>query len=170
MAKLADAARAYGNHGEKSEQKLEVDVRQFLTDYADVEFAARLIISSYWEPATPEQRDRFLEAFNNQVTNLLVNFVPDIDFKSVRIDPFSGDIEETPFIIRATFQTSDKQIVHFDLVIHERYGRWLIFDVSAEGVSYVKTYRHQFSGEISDSGLDATIDRFEFRSITRGNH
>jgi len=169
MAKLAAAAHEYGNHDEIYEQKLEGAIRLFLEEYTDVNYAARLIIASHWGAATPQQRERFVEAFNNQVTHLLVRFVPEIDFEDIRIEPFHGDIEETPFVIRATFRTFEEETIHFDLVIHELNGRWLIFDVMAEGVSYVKTYRYQFSGEIADTGLDATIQRFEIRSIARGD-
>ena len=169
MAKLADAAHLYGNQDEMGEQGLEGAIRSFLEEYTDVNYAARLIIANHWGAATPQQRERFVEAFNNQVTHLLVRFVPDIDFESIRIEPFHGDIEETPFVIRATFRTFEEETIHFDLVIHELNGRWLIFDVMAEGVSYVKTYRYQFSGEIADTGLDATIQLFEIRSIARGD-
>ena len=167
LEKLADAARVHGNHGESNEQDLVDAIHLFLTEYTDVYYAARLIFATYWETATPEQRDRFEKAFNNQVTNLLVKFVPNVDFGSVRIDPFLGDVEETPLMIRTTFRTSDKQTINFVLVIYERKGRWLIFDVIAEGVSYVKTYRYQFTGEIADTGIESMIERFEIRSTWR---
>jgi phospholipid transport system substrate-binding protein len=169
MAKLADAALAHGNHSESSEKDLADAIRLFLTEYTDIHYAARLIFATYWETATPAQRDRFAETFNNQVAHLLVKFVPGIDYGSVRVDPYLGDTEETPLMIRTTFRTSDKETINFVLVVHEREGRWLIFDVVAEGVSYVKTYRNQFTGEISDIGLEATIERFEIRSARRGN-
>ena len=169
MAKLADAALAHGNYSEISEQDLADAVRLFLAEYTDVHYAARLIFATYWETATPGHRDRFVESFNNQFAHLLVKFVLDIDFGSVRIDPFLGDTEETPLMIRVTFRNSDKEAIHFVLVIHEREGRWLIFDVVAEGVSYVKTYRNQFTGEVADIGLEATIERFEIRSTRRKN-
>ena len=72
-------------------------------------------------------------------------------------------------MIRTTFRTSDKQTINFVLVIYERKGRWLIFDVIAEGVSYVKTYRYQFTGEIADTGIESMIERFEIRSTWREN-
>jgi len=169
MARLAAAALVHANHGESSEQELVDAVRLFLAENTDIHYAARLIFATYWETATPKQRERFVKAFNNQVTNLLVKFVPDVDFASIRIDPFLGDVEETPLMIRTTFQTSDKQTIHFDLVIRERNGCWFIFDVIAEGVSYVKTYRYQFTSEIADTGLDAMIERFEIRSTWREN-
>jgi ABC-type transporter MlaC component len=72
-------------------------------------------------------------------------------------------------MIRSTFRTSKKETIHFVLAIHERQGRWLIFDVIAEGVSYVKTHRNQITGEIADIGIEAMIERFEIRSTRRGN-
>ena len=169
MARLAAAALVHANHGESSEQELVDAVRLFLAENTDIHYAARLIFATYWETATPKQRERFVKAFNNQVTNLLVKFVPDVDFASIRIDPFLGDSEETPLMIRSTFRTSKKETIHFALVIHERQGRWLIFDVIAEGVSYVKTHRNQFTGVIADIGIEAMIERFEIRSTRRGN-
>ena len=169
MAKLADAALAHGNRSESSEQDLVDAVHLFLAEYTDVHYAARVMIASYWETLTPEQRGRFVKAFNNHVTNLLVKLVPDIDFRSLRIDPFLGDTEETPLMIRATFRNSGKQTIHFVLVIHEREGRWLIFDVIAEGISYVRTHRNQFTGEIANTGFEAMIERFEIRITGRGN-
>ena len=167
IARLADAKPMHGNHNESNEQDFVDAIRLFLAEYTDVHYAARLILSTHWDTATPEQRDRFVEAFNNQVTNRLVMLVPDVEFGSVRIDPFLGDIEETPLMIQATFQNSDKQTVHFALVTHQWEGRWLIFDVIAEGVSYVKTHRNQLTGEIAEIGLEAMIERFELRSIRR---
>lgn len=169
MMKLADAGRLHGNSNDSSEQELVDAVRTFLAEFTDVSYAARLISASYWNTATPEQRQRFVAAFNGQVINLVANLIPEVDFDSVRIEPFPGDTTETPLKIQATFRTNDMQTIHFVLVIHERKGRWLIFDVIAEGISYVKTYRYQFTSEISDTGLDATIERLVIRSSWREN-
>jgi phospholipid transport system substrate-binding protein len=167
IATLADAALVHGNRSESSEQSLSDAVRLFLAEYADVHYAARLILASYWETATPGQLARFVEAFNDLVTNRVTILVPEVDFGSVRIEPFLGDAEEIPLMIQCTFLNSDNQTIHFALVIHERQGRWVIFDVIAEGVSYVKTYRNQLSGEIGDVGLEAMIERFELRSTAQ---
>ena len=164
VAELAKVARARSDESESTQHALVDGVRYFLAEYADVYTAARLILSSSWVDATPEQRDRFVAAYNNHVTHLLVEFVPDIDFQSVKIDAFDGDLEEVPIMIQATFRTSDYKTVHFVLVIHQREGRWQIFDVIAEGVSYVKINRNQLRVEISRNGLEAAIRRFERRT------
>ena len=66
IASLADAALVHGNRSESSERGLEDAVRLFLAEYADVHYAARLILASNWEATTPEQRVRFVKAFNSK--------------------------------------------------------------------------------------------------------
>lgn len=163
VRQLADAARSHGGDAGSTSQGLEDAVQQFLDEYTDVQYAARLILAGHWKATPPGQRERFVRAFNRHVANLLVKLVPDVDFDSVKVYPFQGDIEEIPLMVEATFQAGDEQTVEFLLVIHKREGRWLIFDVVAEGISYVKTFRNQFSGEISDNGFEAMIERFESR-------
>jgi len=169
VAIMAQAKAKYGSRSEGDEQELLNAVRLFLAEYTDVQYAARLILSRHWETATSEQRDRFVAAFDNLVTTRVAILVPDIEFDSVRIEPFLGDTEDIPLMIQATFRNTDNQITHFVLVTHKRKGNWLIFDVIAEGVSYVKTYRNQVNGEIEDIGLEAMLKRFELRSSERGN-
>jgi len=166
---MAQAKAKYGSLSDGDEQELVNAVRLFLAEYTDVKYAARLILSRHWEAATPEQRDRFVAAFDNLVTTRVAILVPDIEFDSVRIESYLGDVEDAPLMIRATFRNTDNQITHFVLVTHKREGNWLIFDVIAEGVSYVKTYRNQVNGEIEDIGLEAMLQRFELRSFAREN-
>jgi phospholipid transport system substrate-binding protein len=40
-------------------------------------------------------------------------------------------------------------------------GEWRVFDVEAEGLSFVGNFRTQFNTEISRNGLDALIGRLE---------
>lgn len=166
---LADAKPVLGGHHESDERDLVNAATLFLSEHTDVHYAARLILSAHLDSATPEQNDRFVVAFNDLITNKIVILVPDIEFESVRIDPFLGDMEDTPIKIQATFRNDNNQIINFVLVTHKREGRWLIFDVIAEGVSYVKTYRNQVNGEVADIGLEAMINRFELRSTGPGN-
>lgn len=164
IAIMAEAKPPQASHKAGVDQGLTDAVRVFLAEYTDIQYAARLILSKYWQDATPEQQDRFVAAFNNLVTKKIAVLASDIEFESVRIAPFLGDLEDTPLSIQATFRNADDLVINFILVTHERDGHWLIFDVVAEGVSYVKTFRNQVNGEVTDIGLEAMINRFEERS------
>jgi phospholipid transport system substrate-binding protein len=43
---------------------------------------------------------------------------------------------------------------------------WKAYDVTIEGVSYVKSFRTDFASEIQQKGLDAVIERLESQVAT----
>jgi phospholipid transport system substrate-binding protein len=42
---------------------------------------------------------------------------------------------------------------------------WMAYDVSIEGISYIKSYRTDFDAEIAQKGLDAVIERIEQQGV-----
>jgi phospholipid transport system substrate-binding protein len=45
--------------------------------------------------------------------------------------------------------------------VHKTDKGWMAYDVSIEGISYIKSYRTDFGAEIDQKGLDEVIDRLE---------
>ncbi|HSN73224.1 MAG TPA: ABC transporter substrate-binding protein, partial [Steroidobacteraceae bacterium] len=68
-------------------------VDEFMLPYFDTEYAARLVLARHWRDATPEQRERFVEAFYQSMLQnygeALLEFTPD----RLKILPFRGDPE-----------------------------------------------------------------------------
>lgn len=164
LAYLVEASRT-GSDGERAGGRdLEPVIRSFLARYADVPTAAHLVLSSQWNHASPAQRQRFTAAYTDHVTRLLVEWVPTIRFDAVTVAPYSGDLDETPLLVKSILQTREGKQIDFVLVLRERDGQWVIFDVITEGISYVKLYRNQFMAEVSKLGLETAIRRLEERS------
>ena len=42
---------------------------------------------------------------------------------------------------------------------------WKMFDVTIEGISYIRNYRAELASEINSSSLDAVIDRLEADAV-----
>lgn len=47
-----------------------------------------------------------------------------------------------------------------------RDSNWLMFDVTIEGISYVRNFRTELNSEIQATGLDAVITRLEGEATT----
>ena len=43
---------------------------------------------------------------------------------------------------------------------------WKAWDVTIEGISYVKNFRNDFGAEVAQKGLDAVIQRLEAQNAT----
>jgi phospholipid transport system substrate-binding protein len=145
----------------KDPSKREALVQQYLLPHLETEVAARLVLGQHWRDATPEQRKRFIDAFYH---SMLANYGTAIaEFTAGRLTVFPTPVE--PGKKRATVRTEIRRdsgapvSVNYSMELTDK--GWQAYDVSVEGISYVKSYRDDFAAQIDAQGLDAVIVRLE---------
>jgi len=158
MLKALDANR---DEYRKDPQKVEQLVDEVLLPHFDAAYAARLVLAAHWRTATPSQRERFIKGFYN---SLLRNYGAALaDFTGDRLKVFPAQI--APDGQRATVRTevkrSDGSRVPVNYSLRKTADGWKAWDVTIEGISYVKSFREDFGAEIDQKGLEAVIERLE---------
>jgi len=136
-------------------------VDKYLLPHFDTETAARVVLGQFWRSATPEQRQRFINAFYHSLLGnygaALVEFTPD------RLKIFPSRVE--PGATTATVRTEvrrrngDRVSVNYSLRLTPE--GWKAWDVVIDGISYVKSYREDFGAQIQSQGLETVIKRLE---------
>lgn len=160
VAMLAKAADAQDN-GATHDRQASVDlINDFLIQYADIQGASRIILSNRWKTTTIDDRIRFTEAFHNHVSKLLIDLVASLDFDTLSMEPFEGDLEELPVKVRLIVRRSAGEVLSVDFLMHDKDGSWRILDVIVEGVSNLRHYRTEFRLDINENGLEQVIERF----------
>ncbi|MGH8259511.1 MAG: MlaC/ttg2D family ABC transporter substrate-binding protein, partial [Steroidobacteraceae bacterium] len=127
----------------------------------DVQFAARLVLGRHWRQATPEQRQRFIGAFEN---SMFANYGDALlAFRTDRLDvlPTNVSPDATNAIVRTDIHRDDGSRVSVNFALHKTPDGWKAWDVIIEGISYVKSFRDDFGAQIEQQGLDAVIRRLE---------
>jgi len=145
----------------KDPAKLDALVANVLLPNFDSEYAARLVLGQTWRTATPEQRQRFVDAFYH---SLLRNYgAALVDFTADRfvILPYRGDPGATTATVRTQVKRSTGDSVPVDFTLRKTDAGWKAWDVVIEGISYVKSFRTDFAAEIQQKGLDEVIQRLE---------
>jgi len=141
--------------------KLDALVGNVLLPNFDTEYAARLVLGQTWRTATADQRKRFVDAFYH---SLLRNYgAALVDFTADRfiILPYRGDPGDTIATVRTQVKRSNGETVPVDFSLRKTDSGWKAWDVVIEGISYVKSFRTDFSSEIQQKGLDEVISRLE---------
>jgi phospholipid transport system substrate-binding protein len=141
--------------------KLDALVGNVLLPNFDTEYSARLVLGQTWRTATPEQRQRFVAAFYH---SLLRNYgAALVDFTGDRFTvlPYKGDPGETTATVRTEVKRSSGEKVPVNFSLRKTAEGWKAWDVVIEGISYVKSFRTDFSSEIQQKGLDEVITRLE---------
>jgi phospholipid transport system substrate-binding protein len=136
-------------------------VDDVLLPHFDVNHAARLVLGRHWTNATPQQRQRFVDAFYRSMLNNYGDALVDFTGDRIKVLPYKGDPAAKTASVRTTVKRSNGQIVPVNYSLRLTEQGWKAWDVVIEGISYVRSFREDFGAEIDQKGIDAVIQRLE---------
>jgi phospholipid transport system substrate-binding protein len=145
----------------KDPSKVHLLVDKYLLPNFDMEYAARLVLGQYWRTASHEQRKRFIDAFYHSLLtsygSALVELTPD----RLRVFPTAVDPSADHATVRTEVTGYNADRIAMNYSMHKTPEGWKAYDVSIEGISYIKSYREDFGAQIRQLGLDSLIAHLE---------
>ena len=151
---------------EKDHEAIAMLVDKLILPRFDMRRGSRAILAEHWDSASPADRDRFVTAFYEYLVatygDLLLHFKPE----TLRVLPFDGDAAHSPARVHTIITLNDGTEVDVDFVMIGHDADWLVVDIEAEGVSYVRTYRSQFRVDIATDGLGSVIEWLEQKAAS----
>jgi len=139
-----------------AEKKAQVSGR--VQEYLNVESMSRRTLGTYWQEATPEQRQQFSELFVRILEGTYLNRIGDYT---------GGTVEYLKQRVKNDKAIIDTMIVAEELEIPVQYrmiyadGNWQIFDLVIEGVSLVRNYRSSYGEIIRREGYEGLLALME---------
>jgi phospholipid transport system substrate-binding protein len=142
-----------------SDAERQATLDQIMTQSFDLPAIGRSVLGRHWSAATPEQRQRFLAAFQKS----------EVKAYSDRFKQYSG---QTLKVGKVTANGA-AQLVHSEIVqpnssqpvqVTWEVQNGKITDVSIEGVSMAATRRSDFNAYIQRNGIDGLITELERRA------
>lgn len=153
----------------KDRSQLRALVDKYLLPHFDSDYAARLVLGQYWRTATESQRKRFIAAFYGTLMadygDALVEFTSD----RLRFLPFKGDPAADTATVRSEVKRDTGQMVPVNYSLRRTPQGWKAWDVTIEGISYVRNFRTDFGAQIEQQGLEALIESLEARNAGQGS-
>ena len=136
-------------------------IDKYMLTYFDTEYAAQLVLAKNWRTASVEQRKQFIDAFYQSLLldygNSLLEFTDD----RLKIFPFQGKASDSTATVRSEIRRDNGSKVSVNYTMRLTEAGWKVYDVTIEGVSYIKSFRTDFATEIEQKGLDAVIKRLQ---------
>jgi len=136
-----------------------------LLPYFDTQYAAQLVLGKNWRAATPEQRTRFINGFQNSLLQNYGNAIVEFRADRMQVLPGRTDPASTNASVRTEIMKDDGSKTSVVYVLHKTPGGWKAWDVVIEGISYVKSFRDDFATQIDQNGLEAVIKRLEAGNV-----
>ena len=136
-------------------------VRKIADDIFDFDEIAQRSLGRHWRTLTDEQRRDFVHLFSDLIER---SYMSKIELYSGEPIQYTGErVEGTLATVRTRLITKSGAEVPIDYRMLERGGRWLVFDVSVEGVSLVANYRAQFSAIIQTASYAELVTKMRAR-------
>jgi phospholipid transport system substrate-binding protein len=136
-------------------------VDEYLLPRFDFLSACRLMLRDHWKQATPEQRQRFVDAFYRYLVASYGKALLEFRHDTITVLPATGNAPGASARVRTKVKVTDGSVFDVDFYMRLDDRGWRVVDVIAEGVSYVRTYRSEFGIEIRASSLQALTARLE---------
>jgi phospholipid transport system substrate-binding protein len=150
----------------KDPTKLRGLADKYLLPHFDVDYAARLVLGKHWRTATEAQKKRFIDAFYQSLMRNYGDAVAEFTADRLTILPFKGDLASGVATVRTEVKRSNGTPVPVNYSMRATPQGWKAWDVTIEGISYVKNYRTDFGAEIDQKGIDAVIQRLESQNAS----
>ncbi len=159
--RLLEALDADREAAHKDPSRVHKIVDDILLPHFDTDYSARLVLGKHWRNASPAERQRFIDAFYQSLLRNYGSALAEFTADRMMILPFRGDLSSSQATVRTEVKRRNGQRVPVNYTLHATPEGWKAWDVTIEGISYVRNFRNDVGAEIDQQGLPALIDRLE---------
>ena len=140
-------------------------IRRIAEELFDFDEMARRALGQHWKDRSPQEQAEFVPLFVNLLERSYLTAVGSyplstITFQSESVNGSYADVRSR--II------SDRREVPVDYRLLQSGGRWAVYDVVADGVSLISSYRSQFNSIIRTSSFAQLLERLRSREAEAG--
>jgi phospholipid transport system substrate-binding protein len=153
--------RAVHELGDKSldEAEREHRFRMLFKESIDIETIGRFVIGKHWRQATPEERQDFLQVFEDATVQRFLPLFADYSGETFTISSQRRDTSNPSHIFvtsKIALTSGDAYSVEWRVL--EQDSGYRILDIIAEGVSMAITLRQEYSAVIGQSGVSGLVE------------
>jgi phospholipid transport system substrate-binding protein len=139
------------------EQERHAAIRRIGEEIFDLREMTRRTLGPHWQRLTDAERAEFVTLFGDLLDRAYFSRIAAYNGEKVTVlgDSIDGDLAT----VRTRIVTQQGAEIPVDYRMLRRGDRWVVYDVSIEGVSLVANYRAQFNRIIQTSSYQALVDK-----------
>jgi phospholipid transport system substrate-binding protein len=139
------------------------EIRRIATELFDFEEISRRALSRHWTGRSRAEQVEFIGLFTDLLER---SYVGKIEAYSGEKIVYMGDSVDGDYAsVRSRIITKRRNDTSLDYKLHRVNGRWKVYDVLIDGVSFVSTYRSEFNRIIQSSSYDELVERLRKKQI-----
>ena len=145
-----------------SREQARAEIRKAAASLFDFEEMARRTLTRHWTGRAPQEQAEFVRLFTDLLER---SYLGRIESWSGEKILYTGEAVDGVFAsVRSKIVTRRAEVA-IEYRLLQRNGRWRVYDVLMDGVSFVATYRSEFERIIQQSSWAGLMDRLRKRAI-----
>ena len=136
-------------------------VRREILPLIDFDAMSKLTLGQHWRTATPQQRERFINAFREMLVKSYAKSM--LKYRGAEIKGVNSVENSKPgyVIVRTVVTPKGAAPVQADYSVRNISGIWKAYNVEIAGINLITNFRTNFTREASTTGLESLIARIE---------
>lgn len=143
-------------------------VNEVVIPHFNFERMSKWVLGRYWREASPEQRERFEKEFRQLLVKTYATALTQYSDQKIEFLPVRVRTEDEDVLVRTEVRQGGGYTIPITYNMHRNDGKWMVYDVTIEGVSLVSNYRSSFAGQIRSHGIDRLISMLAERNQSLG--
>ena len=141
------------------ESKRKEVLRSVGDELFDWEEMAKRSLAVYWRDRSPEEKKEFVKLFTDLLERTYMSKIEGYSGEKIL---YTNEAVDNQYALVET-KVVTKQDVEYPVNywVINRQGRWMVYDVSVEGVSLVKNYRTQFNEILARSSYQELVKKLK---------
>ncbi len=136
-------------------------VKREVLPFIDFNAMSKLTLGKHWRTASPEQRNRFVNAFRGMLVRSYAKAM--INYSGSKIRAGNSVPNKKPgYVLARTLVTpKGRSAISANYSLRKVGNDWKAYNVEIAGVNLITNFRTNFTREVSAKGLNALIARIE---------
>jgi len=133
------------------------EILVIVNEYFNFEEMAKRALGRPWKEQTPEKRQAFVQLFKQLLFNTYINRIENYTGSNERVFFDSEKLDGDYAIVKTHILYQGDNNVSIEFRLHRDGGRWQVYDVVVEGISFVGNYRGQVGSILAHESFDTLL-------------
>lgn len=139
------------------------EIRRIASETFDFDEMARRALSRHWAGRSAAEHTEFVRLFTELLERAYIGKIE--AYAGERIVHAGSAIDGEYAMVRTRVLRGGRSEIALDYRLHLTGGRWKVYDLLVDGVSFVSTYRAEFNRVIQSSSYEELIARLRKQEI-----
>jgi phospholipid transport system substrate-binding protein len=143
--------------------RVRAELRRIAGELFDFDEISRRALSRHWAARSRAEQQEFIALFTDLLERTYLGKI--VAYSGEKI-VYTGEVVQDGYAtVRSRILTQRGRDTRLDYRLHLVGGRWKVYDILIDGVSFVSTYRSQFNHVIQSASWNELMDRLRKRRL-----